>query len=74
MTAFSKISISRHGSNNIFVAGHYDCAANPVDDSTHEKQINTAVERIKDLFPDLDTTGLWIDKNFTVEKIIEIVH
>ena len=66
--AFSKISISGHGSSNIFVVGHHDYAANPVDNLTHKKQINTAVKRIKDLFPDLNVIGLWINENFTVEK------
>ena len=65
-----EVSISGHGSENIFVVGHYDCTGNPVDDLTHKKQINTAVKRIKNLFPDLNITGLWINENFTVEKII----
>jgi hypothetical protein len=51
--------------------GHYDCAGNPVDDITHKKQINAAVKRVKNLFPGLNVIGLWIDKNFTVEKISE---
>jgi len=63
-----EISISGHGSRNIFVVGHYDCAGNPVDDITHKKQINTAVNRIKNLFPDLNVIGLWINENFTVEE------
>ena len=63
-----EVSISGHGSENIFVVGHYDCAANPVDDLTHQKQINTAVKRIKNIFPDLNVTGLWIDENFTAQK------
>lgn len=63
-----EVSISGHGSKNIFVAGHYDCAANPVDDLTHQKQINTAVKRIKNIFPDLNVIGLWIDENFTAQK------
>lgn len=63
-----EISISGHGSENIFVVGHYDCAGNPVDDITHKHHINTAVKRIKNLFPDLNVIGLWINENFTVEK------
>lgn len=66
-----EISISGHGSENIFVVGHHDCAANPVDDLMHQKQINAAVKRIKDVFPDLNVTGLWINENFTVENISE---
>ena len=66
-----EISISGHGSENIFVVGHCDCAGNPVDDVTHKKHINAAVKRIENLFPDLNVISLWIDKNFTVEKISE---
>jgi len=67
-----EISINLHGSKNIFITGHHDCAGNPVDDTTHEKQITAAVYLIKKLFPDLNIIGLWIDDNFTVENIIEI--
>lgn len=64
-----EVSISGHGSTNIFIAGHYDCAANPVDKMTHQKQIYTAVKRIKNIFPDLKVIGLWINENFVVENI-----
>jgi len=64
-----RISIDLHESKNIFIVGHYDCAGNPVNDITHKKQISTAVSRIKNLFPDLKVTGLWVNDNFIVEKI-----
>ena len=67
-----KISIEVHESKNIFILGHYDCAGNPVNEITHKKQINVAVKRIKSLFPDLNVAGLWINENFSVEKILEI--
>lgn len=70
--AFSKISTSEHGSENIFIIGHYDCAGNPVDNITHKSHINESVKRIEGLFHDLNVTGLWINENFTVEKIIMI--
>ncbi len=67
-----EISTSEHGSKNIFVVGHYDCAGNPVDNITHKSHINESVKRIEGLFHDLNVTGLWINENFTVEKIITI--
>ena len=68
MDGYSCLPISGHGSENIFIVGHYDCAGNPVDNLTHKKQINIAVKHIKELFPDLNVMGLWIIENFTVEK------
>ena len=67
-----EISIDVHDTKNISIVGHYDCTRNPVDDLTHQKQIITAVEKIKNLFPDLNVAGLWINDNFLVEKIIKI--
>ena len=67
-----RISIDLHESKNIFIVGHYDCAGNPVDDLTHKKQIKIAVDRIKNIFPDLTMAGLWINNKFLVEKIVEI--
>jgi carbonic anhydrase len=67
-----EISIDLHESENIFIIGHYDCAGNPVDDITHKKQINTAVDRIKDIFHELNVVGLWINDKFLVEKINDI--
>jgi len=42
----ARISTEKHGSKLIAVAGHYDCAGNPVDMHTHLAQIRSAVERI----------------------------
>ena len=67
-----EISIDFHESKNIFITGHYDCAENPVDHITHKNQINTAVERVKNLFPGLTVLGVWVNDEFSVEKIIEI--
>jgi carbonic anhydrase len=67
-----EISINLHESKNIFITGHHDCAGNPIDNTTHKKQITAAVYLIKKLFPDLNIISLWIDDNFRVENIIGI--
>ena len=63
------LSLTKHNSNMIFVAGHYDCAGNPVDDITHKQHIHTAVKKIKTLTSVTKVVGLWISKEWNVEKI-----
>jgi len=63
------ISIGNHDSNNIFIVGHYDCAANPVDEDVHKEQIKKAVQRIKNYTRSSEITGLWVSEYFEVEKI-----
>lgn len=63
------ISLTKHNSNIIFVAGHYDCAGNPVNDETHKQHIHTAVKKIKILTSVDRVVGLWISKEWNVEKI-----
>jgi len=67
-----KISLYKHNSNIIFLAGHYDCAGNPVDDKTHKENISKGVERLKQIFPTFSIIGLWVSKRWIVEKIIEL--
>ena len=67
-----EISIDKHGSNYIFIGGHYDCLGHPVDNETHKKDVMVAVERIKNLKSSCNVIGLWISEKFSVEKITEI--
>ena len=66
-----KIAISKnvHSTNQIFVVGHHDCLANPVDDHLHKKQIVDAADNIKKLNLECDVTGLWVDNKFKVHVI-----
>ncbi len=66
-----EISIDVHDTKNVFLVGHYDCAGNPVDENTHKRQIIKSVERIKDIFNDLNVVGLWVSDNFSVQKVVE---
>ncbi|MCL5439275.1 MAG: hypothetical protein M1268_04840 [Patescibacteria group bacterium] len=44
-----EISVNGHGSRNIIIAGHDECAGNPVDYKTHKKHLLKTKERIKNL-------------------------
>ena len=64
-----KISIERHDSVGIAVAGHYDCAGNP---STKEEQTEHTIEAIRCIkrrYSELEVIGLWIDENWRVSEL-----
>jgi beta-galactosidase beta subunit len=63
------ISISKHGSKLIGIAGHYDCAGNPVDEKTHIEHIKKAISFLKSLYPEIEIIGLWINKEWRVKEI-----
>jgi len=65
------ISLEKHNSNSIFIVGHYDCGGNIVSEETHREQICIAVENVKRQKPSVKVIGLWVSKEWTVEKIIE---
>lgn len=69
-----KISVSRsvHATDHIFVVGHYNCLANPVNDETHKKQIISAVKRIKEFNSQCNVIGLWVDQSSFVQQIFKI--
>lgn len=63
------ISLNSHNSRIIFIAGHYDCAANKVDKAIHIKHIKSSVDIIKKIYKNVPVVGLWMGESFKVEKI-----
>lgn len=71
---FDKLSFSNdgHSTELIFIVGHHDCLANPVDDEIHKKQIIKSVERIKESYSAPTIIGLWVDNEFGVQIVYEL--
>lgn len=44
--SLARISVNKHGSKCAVVAGHTDCAGNPVPDGEHREHVRAAVRRI----------------------------
>jgi len=61
-----QISIKRHNSKIITIAGHYDCAGNPVDIKRHLKYIKKAVQNVDKWDLGVSVYGAWINKNWKV--------
>lgn len=69
MLAAVKISVEKHASSAIAVAGHYDCAANPTPGDEQAAHTKNAVEILKAAHPDAEVIGLWVDENWKVTEI-----
>ncbi len=63
------ISVNKHGSEIIFISGHYDCAGNPVSKDIHIQQIDKCEKVLHSKFPNVEVIKLWINSNWIVEKL-----
>ncbi|RRD40985.1 hypothetical protein EII29_00605 [Leptotrichia sp. OH3620_COT-345] len=67
------ISINKHKSDHIFIAGHSDCAGCPIDDKTQKNYIKKAVKMIREHLSDIAVTGLFVYKEGDIEILIDFV-
>jgi carbonic anhydrase len=63
------ISVEKHGSAHIAIAGHHDCAGNPVSKEKHLEHIRSAVRFLKTRFPGKEIIGLWVDENWRANEV-----
>jgi hypothetical protein len=64
-----KISVDRHGSVGIAVAGHYGCAGNPATKEQQTVHTIDAIRCIESRYSDLEIIGLWVDENWKVSEL-----
>lgn len=63
------VSVDKHGSRQVAVVAHHDCAGNPVSDKTQRQQLVTAAGRIREIYPDTDVIAIWLNEQWIVEKV-----
>ncbi len=64
------ISVNKHGSKLLAVAGHFDCAGNPVPKEIQIEQLKEAQKTVESFGYDIEVITLWVDGDWqTVEKI-----
>ncbi|AMD96046.1 hypothetical protein AXF11_08415 [Leptotrichia sp. oral taxon 847] len=61
------ISVNKHKSDHIFIAGHSDCAGCPIDDETQKNYIIQATEKMHLDLPHESVTGLFVYENGKIE-------
>lgn len=64
-----RISLDKHGSRQIAIAAHDDCAANPIQAPQQQTQILEGTAFLKNRFPQCDILGLWVDDARKVHEI-----
>ena len=67
------ISINKHKSDHVFIAGHSDCAGCPIDDETQKGYIKKAAEMIHHNLPGIAVTGLFVLESGEIEILIDYV-
>ncbi len=65
------ISIKAHNSTLVAIAGHYDCAANPISKDEHLIQIRSSISLIKSWNLPVKVIGLWISDQWKVQLVDE---
>lgn len=63
------ISINAHKSSLIVIAGHYDCAGNPVSNEEHLVQIKKSVSIIKSWNLPVKVFGVWVNNKWKIEQV-----
>lgn len=65
------ISVNKHGSQNVIMVSHHDCAGNPVSKKEHLDQLKKSVDVISSWELGVEIIGVWIGEDWKVNKLIE---
>jgi carbonic anhydrase len=63
------ISVQAHGSKHIFIAGHHDCAGNPVPREVQEEQLRLAARRVRAAYPNCDVDIVYINEQWQCDLL-----
>lgn len=63
------ISVTAHNSNIVAIVGHYDCAANPVNECEHFHDILASIDIVKSWDLPVEVVGLWVDEFWCVNVV-----
>ena len=62
------ISVKAHGSNIVVIAGHYDCAGNPVSKEEHCEEIKKSIKVIQSWNIPI-IVGVWVNEGWKIEIV-----
>ncbi len=64
-------SVNKHGSRNVVLVGHHDCAGNPVTEEQHKVMIAKSCEKIISWGFPVRVVGLWIGADWQPEVVCD---
>ena len=65
------ISIEKHGSRQIAIVAHDDCAGNPIPAEMQQDQVRVSVMWLNEHFPHCEILGLWADADLQIQEIAQ---
>jgi hypothetical protein len=65
----AQISVTAHHSAFIAIAGHAECAGNPVSEQQHREEILAAMRTIASWNWPVEVAGLWVNASWQVEVL-----
>lgn len=63
------ISVNKHDSRAAVIAGHHDCAGNPVSKEEHIEHLKKSVETVKSWNLGIEVVGVWVNDRWDVEEV-----
>jgi len=63
------ISVNKHGSQNVIVVSHHDCAGNPVSKEEHLDQLKKSVDVVSSWELGVKIIGVWIGERLDGEQV-----
>lgn len=67
-----RVSVEKHGSKVVAIAGHYECAANPASAGEHIRMIRAAAQRIYDWGLGVRVVGLWVNEHWMIDLVADL--
>lgn len=64
------ISVNKHGSKVVAIAGHFGCAGNPVDREKHESDLREAKKVVESFGFNIEVVLLWVDDGWQTAEVI----
>lgn len=64
-----EVSIEAHGTSQVAVVAHSQCAGNSIPDAQQKTQLRNAIGVVVDRFPELEVIALFLDSRIGFERI-----
>ncbi|MBS3810159.1 MAG: hypothetical protein KGY38_08400 [Desulfobacterales bacterium] len=65
-----RISVEKHASAGIALAGHHDCAGNPAGEEEQRSHLAAGIAFLRSHYQTIPIIGLWVDENRAVNEVI----